>query len=39
MIIDEYQIKEVYEKNGKTIQEVLSDIFKSYCKENIEKQY
>lgn len=36
--IDGYQVKEVYDENGKTIQEVLLDIFKSYCKENIEKQ-
>ena len=39
VVIDEYKIKEVYDKNGKTIQEVLLDIFKSYCKTNIEKQY
>lgn len=38
MKIDGYQVKEVYDENGKTIQEVLLDIFKSYCKENIEKQ-
>ena len=38
MMIDEYQVKEVYNEKGKTLQEVLIDIFKSYCKENIEKQ-
>lgn len=36
--IGEYKVKEVYNENGKKIQEILADVFKSYCKENMEKE-
>lgn len=36
--IGEYKVKEVYDDNGRKIQEVLADIFKSYCKEKMEKE-
>ena len=36
--IGEYKVKEVYNDNGKKIQELLVDIFKSYCKEKMEKE-
>ena len=36
--IGEYKVKEVYNDNGKKIQELLTDIFKSYCKEKMEKE-
>lgn len=36
--IGEYKVKEVYNENGKKIQDLLADIFKSYCKETMEKE-
>ena len=36
--VGEYKVKEVYNENGKKIQEILADVFKSYCKENMEKE-
>ena len=36
--IGEYKVKEVYIDNGKKLQELLADNFKSYCKEKMEKE-
>ena len=33
-----YKVKEVYNESGKKIQDILSEIFKSYCKEIMQKQ-
>ena len=36
--VGEYKVKEVYNEEGQKIQDVLAEIFRSYCKENMEKQ-
>ena len=36
--VGEYKVKEVYNEEGQKIQDVLAEIFRSYCKENMEKE-
>lgn len=34
--VGEYKVKEVYNENGKNLKDLLDQIFKNYCKEQIE---
>lgn len=36
--VGEYKVKEVYDEKGQKIQDILAEIFRSYCKENMEKE-
>lgn len=37
--IGEFKVKEIFNNDGKKIQDILAEVFKNYCKEEMEKNY